>query len=151
MEKPISHSDISQLARYVGNSPAMIFEHYLGRSGNEKLVNTEFDSPSPQASEDGKPSLDELRAQLATANQRINELTSLVQTLTSSQKLPAPVEPASEPELPLPTPSKTAPPPPPQPNGKALFQKWHPTKPAEEYEQLALFMSLEEMVNPKEE
>jgi hypothetical protein len=147
--KSISHSDISQLAKYVGNSPPMIYGHYLGRSGNEELVNLDFDSPSPQAPEDGKPSLDELRAQLATANQHINGLTSLVQTLTSSQKLPAPVEPDSEPELPVPTPSQTAPPAPTQPKGKPASQNRRPTK--KEYEQFPLFALLEEMVNPKEE
>jgi integrase len=71
-KKNLSPGDISQLAKYVGNSLAMIYEHYLGRSGNEELVNLDFDSPSPQAPEDGKPSQDELLAQLAAANQRID-------------------------------------------------------------------------------
>jgi integrase len=158
-----SDSNISQLAKYVGNSPAVIYKHYLGRSGNEDLVNIDLDSPSPQAPEDGKSSLDELLAQLAAANQRIDELlaqlatanqhinglTSLVQTLTSSQRLPAPVEPDSEPELPVPTPSKTAPPAPTQPKGKPASQNRRPTK--KEYEQFPLFALLEEIVNPKEE
>ncbi len=148
-KKIISPSDISQLAKYMGNSPAMIYEHYLGRSGNEELVNLDFDSSSPQAPEDGKPNQDELLAQLAAANQRIDELTSRIQTLTSSQKLPTLVEPNSEPELPVPTPSQTAPPAPPQPKGKPASQNRRPTK--KEYEQFPLFALLEEMVNPKEE
>ena len=148
-KKIISPGDISQLAKYVGNSYPMIHEHYLGRSGNEELVNLDFDSPPPQAPEDGKPSQDELLAQLAAANQRIDQLRSLIQTSTPSQKLPAPVEPDSEPELPVPTPSQTAPPAPTQPKGKPAFQNRRLTK--KEYEQLPLFSILEEMVNPKEE
>jgi len=148
-KKNLSPGDISQLAKYVGNSLAMIYEHYLGRSGNEELVNLDFDSPSPQAPEDGKPSQDELLAQLAAANQRIDQLRSLIQPLTSSQGLPALVEPDSEPELPVPTPSKTAPPDPTQPKGKPASQNRRPTK--KEYEQFPLFALLEEIVNPKEE
>ncbi len=148
-KKAVSPSDISQLARYVGNSLAMIYEHYLGRSGNEELVNLDFDSPSPQAPEDGKPSQDELLAQLAAANQRIDQLTSRRQTLTSSQKLLALVEPDSEPELPVPTPSKTAPPAPTQPKGKPASQNRRPTP--KESEQLPLFSILKEMMNSKEE
>jgi integrase len=149
LNKLSSSSDISQLAKYVGNSPPMIYKHYLGRSGNEELVNLDFDSPSPQAPEDGNPSQNELLAQLAAANQRIDQLTSLIQTLTSSQRLPAPVEPASEPELPVPTPSQTAPPAPTQPKGKPASQNRRPTK--KEYEQLPLFSLLKEMMNSKEE
>jgi integrase len=151
-QKLVTPSNVSQLAKYVGNSPAMIYEHYLGASGNEQLVNIDFNLPSPQAPEDGKPSYDELLAQLANANQRIDELTSLPQPLTSSQKLPAPVEPASKPELPIPSPSETAPPAPPQPHWKAAFPISHPTQRSLlEGEQLSLFAVLEEMVNPNEE
>jgi integrase len=151
-KKLLTPSDVSQLAKYVGNSSTMIYEHYLGRSSNEQLVNIDIDDYSrlPQTSVDGSPSDNELLRQLAQANQRIAELTELVQTLTLSQKLPAPVEPTSKPQLPSSSSEETEPSP--KTNKKAVSQKLPKTEPSEpEFEQLALFAFLEEIVNSGDE
>lgn len=138
-------SDVSQLSKYVGNSAAMIYKHYLGRSGNEELVNIDIDSPPPQTSADGQPSYNELLAQLAVANQRLAELSER-QTFNPSPHEPAPVEPTSMPSSPSSSPSETglslkA-------NKKVVSRHKSKTEPSEsEFKQLALWEALSEMVN----
>jgi hypothetical protein len=124
----------------------MIYKHYLGRSGNEELVNIDIDSPPPQTSADGQPSVDELLAQLAVANQRIAELSER-QTLTPSVHEPAPVEPTSMPESPSSEPSETVPSL--KANKKIGSRRKSKTEPSDpKFEQLALLEVLKEMVNP---
>jgi integrase len=145
-KRQLGPSEVSQIAKYVGNSAATIYKHYLGRSGNEELVNIDIDSPPPQTSENGQPSYNELLAKLAVAEQRIAELSER-QTLTPSVHEPTPVEPTSMPESPSSEPSETvssllA-------NNKALSQRKSKTEPSEfELKQLSLFEVLTEMVNP---
>ena len=142
----LTPSDVSQLAKYVGNSAATIYKHYLGRSGNEELVNIDINSP-PQTSADGQPSYDELRAQLAAANQRLAQLSESQQTLTPSLHEPAPVEPTSMPESPSSEPSETVPSL--KVNKKAVSRHNGQTEPSDpKFEQLALWQALSEMVNP---
>jgi hypothetical protein len=146
-------TEISQLAKYVGNSAATIYNHYLGRSGNEELVNIDIDSPPPQTSGDGQPSdnelqaqLAELQAQLAVANQRIAELSER-QTLTPSVHEPAPVEPTSMPQSPSSEPSETVPSL--KASKKPVSRRKSKTEPSDpKFEQLALLEVLKEMVNP---
>jgi integrase len=144
-KRRLGPSDVSQIAKYVGNSAATIYKHYLGRSGNEELVNIDINSPPPQTSENGQPSYNELLAKLAVAEQRIAELSER-QTLTPSVHEPTPVEPTSMPESPSSEPSETvssllA-------NNKALSQRKSKTEPSEfELKQLSLFEVLTEMVN----
>ncbi len=145
-KKFLGPSEISQLAKYVGNSAAMIYKHYLGRSGNEELVNIDIDSPPPQTSENGQPSVDELLAQLAVANQRIAELSER-QTLTPSVHEPAPVEPISMPKPPSSEPSETVPSL--KANKKIGSRRKSKTEPSDpRFEQLALLEVLTQMVNP---
>jgi hypothetical protein len=138
-------SDVSQLSKYVGNSAAMIYKHYLGRSGNEELVNIDIDSPPPQTSADGQPSYNELLAQLAVANQRLAEVSERL-TFNPSVHEPAPVEPTSMPSSPSSSPSETglslkA-------NKKVVSRHKSKTEPSEsEFKQLALWEALSEMVN----
>ena len=145
-KRQLTPSDVSQLAKYVGNSAEMIYKHYLGRSGNEELVNIDINSP-PQTSADGQPSYDELRAQLAAANQRIAQLSEPRQTLTPSVHEPAPVELTSMPESPSSEPSETVPSL--KVNKKAVSRHNGQTEPSDpKFEQLALLEILTEMVNP---
>jgi integrase len=145
----LTPSDVSQLAKYVGNSPTMIYEHYLGRSGNEQLVNIDIDgtgSPPPQTSVDGSPNNNELGRQLAVANQAIAEQTEQQQTSALSQKLPTPVEPTSNPESPSSSPEETVSSL--KANKKDVSRKSLKTEPSEpEFKQLALLGILEGMVN----
>ena len=145
----LTPSDVSQLAKYVGNSAATIYKHYLGRSGNEELVNIDINSPS-QTSADGQPSYDELRAQLAAANQRLAQLSESQQTLTPSLHEPAPVELTSMPESPSSESSETVPSL--KDNRKPVSQRKSNTEqsdPKFEQQQLALWQALSEMLNPK--
>jgi hypothetical protein len=123
----------------------MIYKHYLGRSGNEELVNIDIDSPPPQTSADGQPSYNELLAQLAVANQRLAEVSERL-TFNPSVHEPAPVEPTSMPSSPSSSPSETglslkA-------NKKVVSRHKSKTEPSEsEFKQLALWEALSEMVN----
>jgi len=138
-------SDVCQFSEYVGNSATMIYEHYLGRSGKVEIVTVNSDSPPPETSADNRPSYNELEARLAVAIRELAEISERL-TLAPPPHLPAPVEPASMPELPSSSPSETVPSL--KANKKVVSQHKSKTElSSHEFVQLALWDGLTEMTN----
>ncbi|MBD3886612.1 hypothetical protein IFO70_33625 [Phormidium tenue FACHB-886] len=65
-KREVKLSDVAQLADYLGTSTKMIFEHYLGKSGDDSIVDIEEDEPESASI---APSQNDTQLPIATSTQ----------------------------------------------------------------------------------
>ncbi|WP_068818835.1 tyrosine recombinase XerC [Phormidesmis priestleyi] len=88
-KREVKLSDVAQLADYLGTSPDMIFKHYLGKSGDDSIVDIEEDetastSIAPLQNNTQPPT--ETVTQLNFAHQLIEQLTQQLNQITQQNQ-----------------------------------------------------------------